>query len=126
MHYLKDKKKRISFTKKEVLITLVIHILLVAGTLYEFQPLTGFLDGGAYVRGSWADYLGNPPYGRAERSTIDGLSRRIGLNGEQARVNFVENNILFEDEDTLQDIAEKNNIVPEAVYKIMLIDNKIK
>ncbi len=120
LHYLRNKKKQFSFTKKEILITLTIHVFLISGTLYNIQPFEGFLDLGSYLRRSWGEKLGMPPYGRAERSTLRQLCYRMNINLENAMNNLKTDNVIYDSQQTLFQISERNHMSPGKVYNIII------
>ncbi len=53
MSYMRNKSKKISFTKKEFLIALTINAIFVVGTLASVQPFQGFLDLGESIQNIW-------------------------------------------------------------------------
>ena len=53
--YLRDVNKKISFTKKEFIIALLLNAVFVIGTLFSIQPIQGILDFGETVKESWGD-----------------------------------------------------------------------
>lgn len=126
LHYLKDKEKRISFTKKEVVIAISIHLLLIGGTLLHIQPFQGVIEVGSYLRKSWGDYLGKAPFGRAERSKLADFCGRVNLDFEKAKANLMAKNIVFKENQTLQQIAENNSIVPSEVYRIIVSNGEVQ
>jgi len=123
MHYLKDKSKKFSFTKKEVLIALLIHVFLIGGTLYKVQPFTGFMQMGSSIRKSWGKGGDNPPYGHAQRTKMNVLCIKMNINVMKAVQNFKDEKIIFELEDTVRVIADKNSTSPAAIYKVMTKNN---
>jgi len=53
--YMKDSSKKISFTKKEFLIALILNIVFVAGTLTSVQPFKGFINMGNTIKDRWGE-----------------------------------------------------------------------
>ena len=53
--YMKDSTKKISFTKKEFLIALLLNILFIVGTLTSIQPFKGFIDMGETIKEIWGE-----------------------------------------------------------------------
>lgn len=117
--YLRDKSKKISFTKKEFLIALGINVFFVVSTLYMIQPVKSILDLESSIKEYWANEYGEPPYGHAEESKLSVISRRQGLDLEQVQENLEESGITFDGDERILDIAKKNNTNPSEIYKIM-------
>ncbi|MFT5661730.1 MAG: hypothetical protein ACI9TV_002377 [Sulfurimonas sp.] len=117
--YLKDKSKKISFTKKEFLIAFGINSFFVISTLYMVQPVKSILDLQSSIKEYWADEYGVPPYGHAEESRLSTLSRKQNINLEQAKENLKASGIKFDEDESILDIAKKNNTIPSKIYKIM-------
>jgi len=117
--YLKDKSKKVTFTKKEFLIALGINVFFVVGTLYAVQPIKSLLDLEESIKDHWAKEYGEPPYGHAEESKLSVISQKENLDLEKAKERLRAKSIVFKDEDTILDIARANSLTPSGVYKIM-------
>jgi len=55
MSYMKDSSKKISFTKKEFLIALILNAFFVVGTLTLTQPFKAFLDLEEGIKNTWGE-----------------------------------------------------------------------
>ena len=44
LSYLEDKRKKVTFTSKELFIALILNFVFIAGTLGMIQPFSGFLN----------------------------------------------------------------------------------
>jgi hypothetical protein len=117
--YLKDKNKKISFTKKEFLIAFGLNAFFVIGTLFMIQPFKAFLDLESDIKDSWTKQYGEPPYGHAEESKLKVFCRKIGVDYNEAGKILSSNNITFKSDDTLLDISKNNNITPSYIHKLI-------
>ena len=117
--YLRDKSKKISFTKKEFLIALGINAFFVISTLYMIQPVKSILDVESSIKEYWSNEYGEPPYGHAEESKLSVITRKQGIDLAQAKENLEKSGIKFDGDERILDIAKKNNTTPSAIYKIM-------
>ncbi|WP_373069990.1 DUF4405 domain-containing protein [Sulfurimonas sp.] len=119
MSYIKDASKKVSFTKKELLISFGINAFIVVSTLYMIQPVKSLIDLEDSIKNYWAKEYGEPPYGHAEESKLSVISQKenIDLNIAKERLNA--KNIVYEDDDTILAIARKNSLTPSGVYAIM-------
>ncbi len=120
--YMKDKTKKISFTKKEFLIALGINIFFVVGTLTYMQPFKAFLNFEENLKDSWSVKYNEPPYGHAELTKLKVLCRKMNINLEEAKTKLNKKKIVFNENDTLLVIAKKNNLSPSDIFNIIKTD----
>lgn len=120
--YMKDKSKKISFSKKEFLIALSINLIFVLGTLTMTPPFKTFLDFGEGIKDYWSKEYGEPPYGHAEETKLNVLCKKLHIDLEEAKKKLENKGISFKESDTLKSIARENNTSPSAIFK--LIENK--
>lgn len=119
LSYLKDKQKKISFTKKEFLIAFSLNLLFVVGTLFMIQPFKGFLDLQESIKDGWTQEYGEPPYGHAEETKIKTFCKKLGVDYDEASKILSSNNIIFKADETLISISKNNDISPSAIYKLI-------
>lgn len=124
--YLKDKQRKVSFTKKEFLIAFGLNFLFVVGTLYLIQPFKSFLDLQASIKDGWTKEYGEPPYGHAEETKLKVFCRKMGINYDEASKVLTSNNIIFKADESLLVIADNNNISPSGIYKLISKTTPIK
>lgn len=122
--YLKDANKKISFTKREFVIALLINVFFVVGTLYSFQPMKGFLQMGDKIKESWSKQYGEPPYGHAEETKLNVLCKKQGIDLAQAKEILQRNHIVFQEDESLLSISKNNNMTPSDVYDLIKKDTK--
>jgi len=119
LNYLKDKAKKISFTKKEFLIALGLNIVFIVGTLSLIPPFSSFLNFEESIKDAWTLRLGEPPYGHAELSKLKLFCSKMGIDLKSASIKLKQRGIKFSENDTLLDIAKTNNTTPDTIYKII-------
>ena len=117
--YMKDKTKKISFTKKEFLIAFGLNIVFVIGTLMPIQPFKGFIFMGEKIKKSWTKEYGEPPYGHAEETKLKVFCKKLKINLEKAKKILEENKIVFDENESLKIIAKNNDISPNEIYKLI-------
>ncbi len=117
--YMKDSSKKLSWTRKEFLIALGLNLFFVVGTLTYMQPLKGFLDFNENIKEYWADKHGEPPFGHAEESKLVKLCKKMKIDIEVAKDILKQNNIKFDENESLKTIAKRNNTSPDAIYKLI-------
>lgn len=124
--YLKNKQKKISFTKKEFLIAFGLNLLFVVGTLYMIQPFKAFLDLEENIKNSWVKEYGEPPYGHAEESKLKNFCKKMGMEYDVVSKTLTANKIVFQADETLLSIAQHNNMTPSGVYKLIAPNAGVK
>jgi len=122
--YLKDKSKKVSFTKKEFLIALFLNLVFVVGTLFSAQPFKAFLDMGEGIKDSWTQQYGEPPYGQAQKTKLKVFCRKLNIDLEKAKAILEKNSIVFNENETLKTIATTNSIAPSEIYKMIKSNSK--
>ena len=113
--YIKDKTKKVSFTKKEFLIALGINIFFVVGTLTLIQPFKAFLNFEKNIKDSWSVEYGEPPYGHAEQTKLTVFCRKMNIDIESAKSKLNNKKIIFKENDTLLTISKNNNLSPSDI-----------
>jgi len=119
INYMKDTSKKISFTKKEFLIAFGLNAVFVLSTLYMIQPVKSILDLENSIKDYWAKEYGEPPYGHAEESKLSVICSKQGIDLDEAKENLKAENIIFDGNERITDIAKKNKTTPSEIYKII-------
>ena len=114
--YLKDKQKKVSFTKKEFLIAFGLNLIFVLGTLTMVQPFKAFLDLQADIKDGWTKEYGEPPYGHAEETRLKVFCKKMGIDYGEASEILTAKGIEFKAEDSLLLIAKTNALSPNDIY----------
>ncbi|WP_022670708.1 DUF4405 domain-containing protein [Hippea alviniae] len=118
VNYLKNKARKISFTRLEFLLSLIVSVVFFLGGLYHFQPFKSYFDFETYLKDSWIkspDY--QPPYGHAEESSLRVFCKRVSIDLNEAMKILSEKGIRVESADeSLKEIAKKNNTTPMNIY----------
>ncbi|MEA3331335.1 MAG: DUF4405 domain-containing protein [Campylobacterota bacterium] len=117
--YMKDKAKKVSFTKKEFLIALGLNVVFVVGTLMPIQPFKGFISFGEDIKSIWTKQYGEPPYGHAEETKLKVFCRKMGIELSHAIAVLEKNSVVFQENQTLKTIARNNKIAPNDIYKLI-------
>jgi len=117
--YLKDRSKKISFTKKEFLVALGINMVFVIGTLVLVQPFKAFLDFEKAIKESWTKSYGEPPYGHAEETKLNIFCRKMNIDIDRAKEILNKHKVDFKENETLKTIARRNNMAPSMIYELI-------
>lgn len=120
LSYLKTKKIQGLKSPKELLASLVLFLVLAAGTIYAVQPFSAIIDFGNRISESWEEQDRQPPAPHAEAITLVELALQPGLGGDAealktklTEAGFSVNSV----DETLAEIAERNNTIAEKLYR---------
>lgn len=117
--YMKNTTREFILFTKEMIISTVLLILFIFGTVYEVSPFSNFLDFGNDIKGSWEKEYGTAPYSHAELSSMVSFSKKMGYDLEASKKVLNSNNITFQEEQSLSQIAKLNGVSPKFVYDIL-------
>ncbi len=118
--YMKNRAKELKVFTAEFNVALFLTIIFTAGTLLYIPPFSSILEFGGSFKDAAADKYGEPPYGHAELSSLQTLTRRMGLDLELAQKNLKAANIQFTDvEQSVLEIAKTNNTTPRGVWDVV-------
>jgi len=118
--YLKDKTRQLKIFTREFNIALILTIVFTLGAYVEVPPFNWILNFSESIKDSAAKKYGEPPYGRAEISTLKAFTSKMSLDlgesmGALQKAGFrVEN-----DRQTLLEIAKTNRTSPQTLYLSM-------
>lgn len=117
INYMKNKKREVTFSNKNFLLSFLVSVVFIAGTLALTPPFSYFLDFQERLELSWESDLLSPPYGHAELSSLKVLSSRMGWDEEKVlniykKSGFIEGNI----NDDLKTLATLNNTTPSFMF----------
>ncbi len=119
IHYLQNKKQNTSRIKRELILALFSSILIFILTLTNIPPLGTIIDFGEYLTESWENKNNTPPIPHAERLTLAEFSETVNISFNRINKKLTDANIVFSDDLTLEQIAEKNNTTPNSIYSII-------
>ena len=113
------KKVGSNFLTREFAIAAALIILSSAGTYYRVQPFSFVLDFGYNLKKSAMSKMKRPPFRHAEYSTIDEISRHLGLDRDEVISNLKNKGFKVEEGKSLLDIAGMNSSSPNEIFDAM-------
>jgi len=123
--YLKNKARRFQLFTSDFNIALVISVICVIGAYVEVPPFSWVLDFSESIKNSASQKYGEPPYGHAELSTLKTFASRTGLDLAVSMAQLKKAGVQFESANqTLLQIAKRNNMTPKQVYLAMQVQQK--
>jgi hypothetical protein len=118
--YLKNRARKLTVFTTEFNVALVIVLLTVIGSYVGFPPFSTILDFSEDIKVEAAVKYGDPPYGHAELTPLRQFVKKMDYNLEESLVRLKNAGVQVEDSGMqLLDIAQRNNISPQAVYLAM-------
>ncbi|MCK5294681.1 MAG: DUF4405 domain-containing protein [Arcobacteraceae bacterium] len=129
--YMKDSSRKISFTKKEFLIALLLNLLFIVGTITLIQPFKGFLDFGETIKSSWGEkssqdkVIGNktvaikPPPAKLGRKTLQDLSDMGNIDLEKAIKVLKSKGIEVDSNSRIRPLSNELEVSTTEIYKMI-------
>jgi len=120
MNYLKNKAKNFNLFTGASTVGFVLTLIFVVGTYYHVPPIITIVDFSDQIKGSAAEKYGDPPYGQAQSSSLQGFTSRMGLDLAKSRELLEAAGIAVQSEkEMIQDIAARNGKTPQEIYTII-------
>ena len=121
MNYLGQKVASGRKHQREIAITILLSLVIVASAIWKIPPLSYLLDLNAYVKELWVvhkDY--EPPFGHTELLSLKVFCQKTNIPLEAAMAALKEQRLAGVEADRLlKDIARANNTSPMAVYRLI-------
>ncbi len=118
--YLKDRIRKSYTRKAELAASLILAVIVFAGTLYEIPPFSTTMGIGSSFKESWDTGGKTAPAPHTELRSLEDVVSEFGL--DLARIlNRLDRHDIFVTSPalSLKDIAEENNISPDELYDIV-------
>lgn len=120
MMYLKNKQREFSIFTKEFGLAFGFTLIFIVGTLYEIPPFKNFLDFEESVKQSWVQENYEPPYGHAELSSLQSLSKRSFIDLDKAMQTLKDKGFVgVEPKIQLEKLAILNKTTPAHIYTLI-------
>jgi len=121
--YLKNKSRRLVVLTAEFCLVLVVTIITLVATQLALPPQQWVLDFNEAIKDSASERFGEPPYGHAELSTLQTLTRRMDIDTNLAMERLRTAGYEVEGpRTTLMEIAEIHEVTPQVVWEAMQPD----
>ncbi len=118
--YLKSHAKSGLNKKKELVLSTLLILVFLFGTLYAIPPFRTIMDWGEKLTESWEEKSGNPPVPHAEAYTIQQLSEDILKIPVSEIIRILNDNgyQVADDQQTLQEIGEEYEVPPIEIFNL--------
>jgi hypothetical protein len=124
--YFKARTKNGLNKKKELILSTLLVLVFLLGTLYAVPPFQTIMDWGERFTESWEKKSGNPPVPHAEAYTIKQLSEDILKIPVSKILKILNDNgyQVTDDQKTLQEIGEEYKVPPIEIFKLFNYEPK--
>jgi len=120
MNYMKNKAKQFRLFSGASTVGFVLTLIFVVGTYYHVPPIITIVDFSEQIKEGAASKYGDPPYGQAQSSSLQGFASRMGLDLQKSIELLGAAGIQVTDEkEMIQDIAKRSGNTPQQVYDII-------
>jgi len=104
--------------KREMVVTLLITAVVIAGTIWEAPPFSSIMQAGADIKAYWEARSYEAPYAHAEASTLDEFAQQTGLDAGQLRERLVAMGVDVNEPDlTIGGAAAQLDLAPGALFE---------
>ena len=118
--YLRDRTRKMKILTPEFVASAILTALFTAGSLLGWPPFRWVMDLNTYAKDQGSKTYGEPPYGHAEQSTLQAFAQKTGLDLEMAQTLLRLAGITIQGpQERIQDIAKRNRLTPQQVYRAM-------
>lgn len=117
--YMKNITREFVLFTKEMIVASILFLVFIFGTVYEVSPFSNFLDFGNDIKNSWEQEYGTAPYSHAELSSLKSFTKKMNYDLEVSKKVLNSNNITFQEDQSLSQIAKINKLSPKFVYDIL-------
>lgn len=115
--YLKNKSREFKLFTKEFNFSIAVVLVFIFGTIADIPFFSSITDLSDSIKYRAAVKYGEPPYGHAELSTLEGFSKRMNLNKGECIILLRNKGFEIHDENaTLKEIAGFNKTSPKNIY----------
>jgi hypothetical protein len=118
--YLKSKAKKIKVFTPDFNIALALAVIFTIGAHAQIAPFKWVIDFSEAIKENVAEKQGEPPYGRAETSTLKTFADKTGLDLNDSLARLKQAGVKADDpEQTLLELARQNQRSPQILYQFM-------
>jgi len=118
MHYLAIQRKL--NLKFELMSSLAIAAVVLAGTLWQIPPFQTLVDAGDRIKAYWEEHSLPAPYPHAEESTLREFAARTGIPLEELTEQLKACGIAAENVDqTIDQIAKNSQKTPSQLFAVL-------
>ena len=123
--YVYSRTRKALNRKWELVSATLLSLLVVVGTVKEFPVPKFIMDTGERLKYAWEEKGGNPPIPHMELMTLGEIAEELDIDSLKVKSLLRSRDIEFESlNDTLKNIADENDMTPNAIYEILQSSSK--
>ncbi len=120
LNYLKKKAASGLRYRRELVTSLVLSVLFLAGSAADVPPFAQIMNFGEFVKNSWAEPEEEPPVPHLELQPLAKVARGLSLTPERAVKILQRKGVAVQDTtETLREIAERAHLSAREVYSLL-------
>lgn len=120
MNYMKNKAKDFRLFTGASTVGFALTLIFVIGTYFHVPPIITIVDFSEQIKEGAASKYGDPPYGQAQSSSLQGFTSRMGLDLAKSTELLEAAGIEVADEkEMIQEIAARSKKTPQEIYDII-------
>ena len=120
LSYMKDKAKKLTVFTAASSIGLGLTVIFVIGTYFDVPPMSTIVEFSEQIKEGASTKYGDPPYGQAQSSSLQGFTSRMGLDLTKSVELLGAAGIEVTDEkEMVGDIAKRSGNTPQQIYDII-------
>ncbi|MFO7980942.1 MAG: DUF4405 domain-containing protein [Candidatus Aminicenantes bacterium] len=120
LQYIRGNIRKYSRSRIEMVISLVMVIVILTGTIISIPPFSSVMDLGSLIKDTWPANKDQPFLARAEKLSFDRFVQELGLETEKAAAFLKQKGIQVHDpQDSLKKTADLNHTSPSRIYKLL-------
>ncbi len=120
LQYIRGNIRKYSRSRIEMVISLVMLIVILTGTIISIPPFSSVMDLGSLIKDAWPANKDQPFLARAEKLSFDRFVQELGLETEKAAAFLKQKGIQVHDpQDSLKKTADLNHTSPSRIYKLL-------
>ncbi len=119
--YMKNKARELVVFTKPMIVSVVLTLFVLAGTLFHLPPMQQVLDFSEHIKEGHIATYGNPPYGHAELSKLTTFCAHMGFAPDKAvqALRAAGYTNALSPDTRLVDLAHANGVTPQQLYVAM-------
>ncbi len=118
--YIRRKVSEVAGLKLELIVTLILSFFIVVASIYNLQPFGKIIQWNDDIKNYWANKASaEPPMPHAELLTVTEFSTKLNIPLETFQKKLSDRGWDFAENETILQIAERNQISPADLYKIL-------
>lgn len=119
--YIRRKVSEVAGLKLELIVTLILSFFIVVASIYNLQPFGKIIQWNDDIKNYWANKASaEPPMPHAELLTVTEFSAKLNIPLETFQKKLSDKGWDFAENETILQIAERNQISPADLYKILI------